>query len=92
VIALGDIAERCLRFFGITKERVQAVTGKEDCGCAKRQAAMNHWGYRWQSRLLLPYYWLREKWHRAQYGTVARRLYTASRYMGMAFRALFYGR
>jgi hypothetical protein len=92
VIALGDITERCLRFFGITKERVQAVTGKEDCGCAKRHAAMNQWGYRWQYRLMLPYYWLREKWLYRVYGTVGVRFWLAGRYMGMAFRALFYGR
>jgi len=92
VIALGDIAERCLRFFGITKERVQAVTGKEDCGCAKRQAAMNHWGYRWQSRLLMPCYWLLEKWHGLRHGEIALRWHLARRHMGMAFRVLFYGR
>jgi len=55
MIALGDITERALSFVGITKERVQAVTGKQDCGCRKRQEAMNAWGYRWQGRLLAPY-------------------------------------
>lgn len=92
MIAFGDITERFLRFFGITKERVQAVTGKKDCGCAKRQAAINQWGYRWQYRLMLPYYWLREKWLYTVYGTVGVRLWMAGRYFRMAFRVLFYGR
>lgn len=89
MIALGHIAERCLRFFGITKERVQAVTGKADCGCAKRQAAMNDWGYRWQYRMLLPYFWARGKWHRIRYGQFAMRLWMAGRHIWMAFRVLF---
>jgi len=48
MLAVGDIAERVLRFFGITKERVQVVTGRRDCGCAKRQAAINEAGFRVQ--------------------------------------------
>jgi hypothetical protein len=92
MIALGDISERCLRFFGITKERVRAVTGKADCGCEKRQAAMNDWGYRWQYRLLVPCYWLRNLWHRVRYGAIATRFGMAARFLGMAFRVLFCGR
>jgi hypothetical protein len=92
MLALGDITERCLRFFGITKERVQAVNGKKDCGCAKRQAAMNRWGYVWQYRLAIPFYWLRDQWYQARYGPFAVRVWMAGRYMGMAFRVLFYGR
>jgi len=92
MLAIGDIVERCLQFCGITKERVQAVTKKKDCGCAKRQAAMNQWGYRWQYRLMLPYYWMREKWQRFLYGRVGRRFSISGRYFYMAFRALFYGR
>ena len=55
MIALGDITERALTSVGITKERVQAVTGKKDCGCRKRQEAMNAWGYRWQNQILTSY-------------------------------------
>ena len=33
---LGDMVAAGLSAIGITKERVQAITGK-DCGCAKRQ-------------------------------------------------------
>jgi hypothetical protein len=55
MIALGDITERALTSVGITKDRVQALTGKKDCGCRKRQEAMNAWGYRWQDRLFAPY-------------------------------------
>jgi hypothetical protein len=91
MLAFGDITERALRFFGITKERVQAVTGKEDCGCAERQAAMNQCGYRWQYRLMLPYYWLREKWLHLWQGTVGMRLWMAGRYMRRALRVLVYG-
>lgn len=90
--ALGDITERCLRFFGITKERVQAVTGKQDCGCAKRQADMNDWGYRWQGRVVSPLYWLHYRWQMLRYGQAAMRLWMAGRYLWMAWRVLFYGR
>jgi hypothetical protein len=37
---LGDVVSSALSLVGITKERVSAVVGG-DCGCAKRQAAMN---------------------------------------------------
>lgn len=93
MIALGDITERFLRFFGITKERVQAVTGKKDCGCAKRQAAMNQLGYRWQHWVLAAV-WLPVAYrvellsHRIRYG----RLGFAAMYLKMAVRVLFYGR
>jgi hypothetical protein len=92
MIALGDITERCLRFFGITKEWVQAVTDKEDCGCAKRQAAMNQWGYVWQHRLAMPLYWLRYRWQAICYGAFGQRLYMAGYYLWMAVRVLFWGR
>lgn len=93
MLALGDITERCLRFFGITKERVQAVTGTEDCGCTKRQAAMNQWGYRWQQWLVLVF-WLPVAYrvellsHRIRYGRIG----FAAMYLRMAWRVLIYGR
>lgn len=40
---LGDIVAAGLSAVGITKERVQAVTGKP-CGCAKRQQRLNELG------------------------------------------------
>ena len=86
MLALGDIIERCLRFVGITKERVSAVAGK-DCGCSKRQAAMNHAGYRWQHALQRPYYRLRSRSYAARY-----RIGLASHFAWMAVRVLFYGR
>ena len=46
MIALGDIVERCLRSCGITKERVAAVLGVEDCGCKQRQQWLNEVGYK----------------------------------------------
>ena len=92
MLAIGDIAERCLQFCGITKERVQAVTKKKDCGCAKRQSAMNEWGFQWQYRLILPFYWLREKWRRFLYGVFCRRFSLSAQYFRMGFRVLFYGR
>lgn len=42
---LGDYVSRCLSWFGITKERVSAVVGG-DCGCDKRQEALNALGRR----------------------------------------------
>jgi len=44
---LGDMVATGLSAVGITKERVQAVASKvgiKDCGCAKRQAALNRLG------------------------------------------------
>lgn len=42
---LGDIVAAGLATVGITKERVSKVLGR-DCGCAKRQAALNEFGKR----------------------------------------------
>ena len=86
MLALGDIAERGLRFLGITKERVSAVAGK-DCGCKKRQQAMNDAGYRWQYALQRPYYLLRSRSYAACY-----RIRLASHFAWMAVRVLIYGR
>lgn len=91
MIALGDITERFLRLFGITKDRVRAITGRQDCGCAKRQTAMNEWGYRWQGRLLMPVHWLRYRWQILRVGKAAMRLRMARRYLWMACRVLIYG-
>lgn len=44
---LGDMVADGLAAVGITKERVQAVAAKvgvKDCGCRKRQAALNRAG------------------------------------------------
>lgn len=46
---LGDYVAKALSAVGITKERAQAVAnavGVNDCGCAKRQAALNDLGRR----------------------------------------------
>jgi hypothetical protein len=99
MLAIGDAAERLLRFFGVTKERVQAVVGK-DCGCAKRQAAMNELGYRWQRRAMMPVYWLRDvpiywvrwQWHRVRHYLSATRFLIAGRYLRLALRVLLFGR
>jgi hypothetical protein len=40
---LGDMVAAGLSAIGITKERVSAAVGG-DCGCSKRQDAMNEWG------------------------------------------------
>lgn len=42
---LGDMVSDGLASVGITKERVSRVIGR-DCGCAKRQAALNEFGKR----------------------------------------------
>ena len=97
MIAIGDAAERALRFIGITKERVSAIAGR-DCGCKKRQQAMNEAGYVWQGRLIVLFrrvlYYreeLRNRWQSIRYGQFGRRLYMARRYLWMAWRALIYG-
>lgn len=46
---LGDMVADGLSAVGVTKERVQAVAsvvGVKDCGCVKRQAALNKLGER----------------------------------------------
>lgn len=92
MIAIGDITERCLRFFGITKERVQAATGKKQCGCAKRQEAMNNWGFRWQQRIFFLYDFLLGGLRAFQRAKLALRMRKAIYYFGLGLRALFYGR
>lgn len=98
MIAIGDTTERALRLIGITKERVSAIAGR-DCGCKKRQQAMNEVGYVWQGKLLVPirrvlYYCeeLRNRWRDMRYSRLGRRLHMAAHYLRMAGRALFYGR
>jgi hypothetical protein len=91
MLALGDIIERCLRFFGITKERVSAVAGK-DCGCQQRQAAMNQAGYFWQQALFRRYYGARDSFLSAYYRLQSSRLRLSARFAWMAVRVLFYGR
>ena len=41
---LGDLVTVGLKAVGITEERVKAVTGKKDCGCGRRRAALNRLG------------------------------------------------
>ena len=41
---LGDRLAAALESIGITKARVAAALGVEDCGCSKRQAALNALG------------------------------------------------
>lgn len=77
MIALGDVVARALKAVGITKERVQAVTGSQDCGCAKRQASLNNWGFRWQSRL-----------YRLRHSEFFARLRVAKRHLVLAWMAL----
>lgn len=46
-LGLGDMVAAGLSSVGITKQRAQAVAnaiGIRDCGCSKRQEAMNEWG------------------------------------------------
>ena len=98
MIAIGDLTERALRLIGITKERVTAVAGR-DCGCKKRQQAMNEAGYVWQGRLLTPIRWvlyyreeLRSRWRRIRHARPWRRFSMAGYYLSMAVRVLIYGR
>ena len=41
---LGDMVAAGLEAVGITKERVSAALGVEDCGCSERQSALNALG------------------------------------------------
>jgi len=41
---LGDIVAAGLEAVGITKARVSAALGVEDCGCSKRQESLNTLG------------------------------------------------
>lgn len=43
---LGDMVAAGLSAVGITPERVSAALGVKDCGCKKRQAALNDLGRR----------------------------------------------
>jgi hypothetical protein len=50
-VAVGDLVETMLTSVGITKERVQAWTRTQDCGCKARQQWLNRWGYQQQDRI-----------------------------------------
>lgn len=50
MLAFGDITARLLELLGVTKERVEAVTGSP-CGCDARRNWMNRVGFAMQ-RLL----------------------------------------
>jgi hypothetical protein len=93
MLALGDIAESLLRRVGVTKERVQSLVGEKDCGCNKRQAALNEWGYRWQRAIL------RAVWVPVVYriemlcrGIASSRVGYAAMHLRLAVRVLVYGR
>ena len=43
-IGLGDMVAAGLGAIGVTKERVSASLGVEDCGCGERQSALNALG------------------------------------------------
>lgn len=43
---LGDRVASTLEAVGITKERVAAALGVEDCGCKQRQQWLNEVGYK----------------------------------------------
>ena len=43
-MGLGDMVAAGLEAIGITKARVSAALGVKDCGCSKRQSALNALG------------------------------------------------
>lgn len=43
-VGLGDMVAAVLEALGVTKERVSATLGIEDCGCRERQNALNALG------------------------------------------------
>jgi len=92
MFAAGNIVARYLRAVGVTKERVRAVTGLQDCGCDKRQAALNEAGYRFQRQLLLPAHWIAYRWRLVRYGPLAIRLWMFSHHLRKALYVLLYGR
>jgi hypothetical protein len=89
MLRIGDLLERILRLAGITKERVQAVAGVEDCGCAKRQELLNQFGYRVQHRFISVLNFMQHAWHRARYSQLALRLEAFMQFQVRAFRVLF---
>lgn len=88
MLAFGDLLEWCLRAVGITKDRVSRWTGRADCGCPERQAALNRWGFLFQSALGFPMRWAWYKWHGSTFGM---RFWLAGRHFYQAFRVLFWG-
>lgn len=91
MLAIGDIAERVFKFFGITKDRIKSLTGR-DCGCQKRQEMMNSLGYRVQQKMFRPAAWLINHWQFVKYRGPVMRVSEACRYFRMGFRVLLTGR
>lgn len=89
MLKFGDIAERWLSAAGITKQRVQLVSGSKGCGCAQRQEALNQFGYRFQMRVANYRHRLRYTWQRIRHNSFTARIAAYWQLQVMAFRALF---
>lgn len=50
-VAVGDLVEKMLASVGITEHRMQQWTRTQDCGCKKRQAWLNQWGFEKQAQV-----------------------------------------
>jgi hypothetical protein len=57
---LGDLVAMALGRIGLTKSRIRKWLTK-DCGCDRRQAILNNWGFRMQTRLNALGWWLRHR-------------------------------
>jgi hypothetical protein len=91
MFALGDAVEKCLRFFGITEQKVSAVIKSKGCGCRKRKEALNNAGYFAQrfatkntNRIFVAVYFLAMRIKHSRIGVSAM-------YLKIAFRILFFG-
>jgi len=88
---LGDSIARMLSSVGITKELAGRVAGK-DCGCSRRQEAMNQVGFRWQIAAMLAFVWVSYYFSKFRSLPFWSRLRVSCRFFSMALRVLVLGR
>lgn len=90
MLAIGDTVAAVLSACGLTKARVHQVTGK-DCGCTKRQEALNRIGYAWQRSIVLAFYRTVGRLEMLRMSPYGRRLFVAAYHLRMAAKSLVYG-
>jgi len=90
MIAIGDVVAAVLTACGVTKPRVQRVTGKE-CGCTKRQEALNRMGYAWQRSAIVALYRVLGRLEVLRMSPYGRRVCVAWYHLRQAAKALIYG-
>ena len=77
---------------GITKERITSLSGAKDCGCKKRQEAMNRYGFLLQHWIFYPVLLAQQGWHGVRMNPFWGRLRLFFLHIRIAVRIVLLGR